>query len=449
MQHQHMYNRFMKTCFVLIILLSLGSHLRAQDAQSTITVDQAVATALQNNYDIQLSRNDSILAAINYDYRNYALLPTLNFNTTLLSNRNNQSQRFPDTTKQLKVQTASRNASFALNWTIFNGFKMFYTRNRLGRELELGSLTIKNQIVNSVSDVIKTYYDIVHQKQQLRNIEEQMTLSSDRLKLAQYRFDVGVGIKPDVLQAQIDFNQQRAARVNQLATIDQRKQDLNRLMNVPQNLNYDVIDTIPVQEDLTLGYLLGNLEQTSPQIQIAQKNIDIAKIQVKEARADYFPVIALTSNYNLSHTSNNTVFNAFQSLSNQVHGLNYGVTAVVPIFNGFAVHQNIRLAKQSVSFQELSLQNQQSQLNTNILNNFKTYDAQKQVVILSDSSIQLARENLNIERERYRLGATTFVELRQAEQSLADALNTQITARYNLKIAETELLRLKGDLLRR
>src|SRR5206468_11798162 len=132
--------------------------------------------------------------------------------------------------------------------------------------------------------------------------------------------------KPDVLQAQIDYNQQHAARVNQVATIDQRKHDLNRMMNVPQNLNYDVIDTIPVQEDLTLGYLLGNLEQTSPEIQIAKKNIDIAKIQVKEARADYFPVIGFTSNYNLSHTNNNAVFNAFQSLSNQVHGINYGIT---------------------------------------------------------------------------------------------------------------------------
>jgi outer membrane protein len=312
-----------------------------------------------------------------------------------------------------------------------------------------GSLTIKNQIVNTVSDVIKTYYDIVRQKQELRNIEEQMTLSSDRLQLAQYKLDIGVGIRPDVLQARIDYNTQKAARLNQLATIDQRKQDLNRLMNVPQRLDYEVSDTILVTNDLVLGSLLNNISQTSPALQLARTNVDLARLDVREAKSGRYPTIGFTSAYSFSRSSNNSVVNPVaQPLFSLNRGWNYGLTASVPIFNRFSVRQQIRQAELSVNYRQLQYENQQSIVNTDILNNYRSYIAQKQIVDVNDSSVILARENLTIETERYRLGVTTFIELRQAEENLANAILNAINTRYNLKIAETELLRLHGDLIR-
>src|SRR5690242_2323386 len=223
-----------------IVVLLLGSKSFAQD---TLTVDKAVATALNNNYDILLAKQDSASVAISNEYRNAVFLPTLNANSTLLFNNNKQRSKFAsgkDTTRT-GIKTSNLNASLNLNWTLFDGLRMFIARDRLNVATIRGSLVIRNQVVNTISDVIKTYYDIVRQKQQLKNIEEQMTLSGDRLRLAQYKLDIGVGIKPDVLQAQIDYNTQRAAQLNQQSVIDQRKHDLNRLMNVPQTVDYEVI----------------------------------------------------------------------------------------------------------------------------------------------------------------------------------------------------------------
>lgn len=420
-------------------------------AQDTLTVEKAIATALNNNYDILLSRQDSASLAITNEYRNAVFLPTLNANSTLLFNRNNQRSKFAsgkDTTRS-GIRTSNINASLNLNWTLFDGLRMFILGERLDVGAVRGNLLIKNQVVNTVSDVIKSYYDIVRQKQQLRNVEEQMTLSADRLRLAQYRLDIGVGIKPDVLQAQIDYNTQRASQINQLSLIDQRKHDLNRLMNVPQTVDYEVIDTFIITSDLVLGSLLNGIEESSPTLRLARTEIDLAHLDVREARALRFPTIAFTSAYSFTRNINNSVVNPVaQALFNQNRGLNYGFTASIPIFNRFTVKQQIRQAELSVDYSRLQLENQQSILNTNILNNYRIYIAQKQIVAVNDSSVVLARENLNIERERYRLGATTFIELRQAEENLANALFASITTRYNLKIAETELLRLRGDLVR-
>lgn len=441
--------KLFKWSTVVIFFISTRSF--AQDTLQ-LSVEQAIATALQNNYDIQLSKNDSLIAAINYSYRNAAFIPQVNATGTVLLNNNSQQQTYEGGTVKARngIKSRNTNAGLSANWVLFNGFKMFIARNALNDYLEQGSYTIQNQISNTVSDVVKAYYDIVHQKQLLRNIEEQMGLSSARLQLAQYKFDIGVGIKPDVLQAQIDLNQQKASLVSQQASIDQRKQDLNHLMNVPQTLAFDVSDTIPVDNSILLADILNSINQSSPQLLLSRKNIAIARVNVELARADLFPTLSFTSAYNFARTNNNSVVNpSFQPLLNTNHGFNYGLTLSVPILNNFRVRQNIKQAELAVKYQQLNYENQQSTLNRDVLNAYRSYIAQKQIVDISDSSVIYARENLYIERERYRLGTTTFIELRQAEQNVASAETTLITARYNAKLAETDLLRLKGALVRR
>ena len=436
-----------KPIALFFISLALAATGRAQD---TLTLETAVATALRNNYEILLSKNDSAIAAINYEYRNAAFYPRLNASGTVLFNRNKTNQKLADGTQRNSsgIRTTNFSSAINLNWTIFDGFRMFVLRDQLDQDVKIGNLLIKNQVITTVADVVKTYFDIVRQRQQLANIREQMAFSEDRLKLAQYRLDIGVGIKPDVLQAQIDFNNQKGAEANQLALIDQRKQALNLLMNVPRDITYQVQDSIPLQQTLMVGDLINGLEDTNPQLQIARANIDLAALDIRSAKASRWPTVSLISAYNFSRVSNNTAVNPFTPLFNMNRGWNYGITASVPIFNNFTVKQQIRQAELALNYRQLQYESQQANLTTDILNSYRAYQAQREVVAIAENNVGLARENLNIEKERYRLGRTTFIELRQAEENVATALTNLINARYNLKVAETDLLQIKGDLVR-
>lgn len=437
--------KMMKRFFSLLVISIIGKGVTAQDS---LTIEQAVAYALQNNYDILLSRNDSAIAAINYEYRNAAFLPRVNATGTYIINNNNQRQTLADGSERDRkgIRSNNLNAAINLNWTVFDGFRMFLLRDQLDIAVEQGNLVVKTAVINTVANVINIYYDLVRQQQQLRNVEEQMLLASDRLRLAQYRFDIGVGIKPDVLQAQIDFNNSKASQLNQLALIDQRRQSLNQLMNTAPSATYKVTDTIPVKGDLILGNLLASL--STPELQLARTNIQAAELNVQLAKTARYPTVSLVSAYNFSRTSNNQVINQFSPLFNLNRGFNYGISATIPIFNNFTVKQQIRQAELAVRFQELNYQNQTSLLNTGLINAYRSYEAQRQVVTTLDTSVGLARENLMIERERYRLGRTTFIELRQAEENVSTTITNLINARYNLKVAETELLRLRGELVR-
>jgi outer membrane protein TolC len=416
-----------------------------------LNLNEAIAISLQNNYDIQLSRNDSMLAALDYAYADYALLPRLSANGGFNLNSNNQRQVLADGTKRERddIKSNSATASLNLDWTLFDGFRMFIARKRLGQLVELGELQIKAQVVTTVADVMRVYYDIVRQEQQMRATEEQMALSEERLKLAQYKFDIGTGAKPDVLQAQIDLNAQKSIYITQQTAINKLKEQLNQLLVLPLENTFAIADTsIVFNPSIVLDSVRSSITTLNPELLVAQKSLDIAALTLRERKAERFPTIEFNSAYNFNRTDNKSVINPFQPLFNQNRGLNYGFSATIPLFNGLNSRRLIKAAQLDIEYQELQYKRSLSLINTSISNAYRDYDLYKRALALEEENILLVRENLFIARERYRLGISTFIEMREAQQSLADAMNRLIQARFNTKVAEIELLRLRGDLVK-
>ena len=418
-------------------------------AQRLLTLEEAIATALQYNYDISLSRNDSAVAALDNSFRNAIFLPRLNANIGTVWNNNNQRQEFSSGLKREgDVKTNNVNSSLTLNWTLFDGGRMFVIRDQAEELVRLGELTIKDQVVNTVAQVINQYYIIVRQKQQLKAIEEQMSISQTRVDLSQRKLDIGVGAKPEVLQSKVDLNSQKASQLRQLTLIQQLKDRLNQTMNVAVDSDYEVSDSIPFNPRIAIGEIQNNLENTNPFLQILKKNIDLARLTLKERKAEKFPIISFNSAYNFNRANNDVALNPALPLFNQNKGYNYGFSATIPILNNRNAHRLVKQAELNIQFQQLTLENQKSLINLNVVNAFKEYEFQKQALDLEESNILLAKENVSIILETYRLGQATYLQLREAQQSLEDAYDRLIAARYNTKVAETELMRLKGDLVR-
>ncbi|MGN6295043.1 MAG: TolC family protein [Chitinophagaceae bacterium] len=419
-------------------------------AQRMLTVEEAIATALQNNYDIQLSKNDSMVAALDYSYRNMVFYPTLNATASTTWNNNNQRQTLADGSKreQNGIRSHNSSASAQLQWTLFDGLKMFATRDKAAQLVDWGSLAVKQQVVNTVANVVNTYYNIVRQKQQLKAVEEQIALNEERVRLSQYKLDIGTGAKPDVLQSKVDLNAQKSMKLEQLTLIDQLKDQLNQAMNTKLGTVFEVSDSIPLNTGLSLGDIQLDIEKSNPSLLIAQKNINIAELTLKERKAERWPTVSLNSAYNYSRTNNQTVINPFSTLFNQSNGFNYGFTASIPIFNGLNARRMIRQAQLDVNFQQLSFENQRSILGLSVVNAFRVYEQQKKTLALEEENILLARENVDIVFQTYKLGAATLVQLREAQNSLEDANNRLIAARYATKLSETELLRLKGEIIK-
>lgn len=438
----------MKHFFKIFSLLLFASF--QLSAQQLLTVEEAVAAALKNNYDILLLRNDSAVYALNSSYARAAFLPRINASSAVLFNNNDLKQKLSDGSErgQSGLRSNNINSSLNLNWTVFDGFKMFATRDKLAEFVRLGELNIKNQLVNSVSEIIITYYNIVRQKQQLKAIEEQMSLNEERVTQAEKKISVGLGAKPELLQAKLDLNAQKAARLNQLNLIEQLKEQLNQLIAFKAGTSYEVEDSIPINTNLTADDIFSNAAKNNPALQVAKQNIKIAHLTLKERKAERFPVVGLNAAYNFSRTNNEAVVNTFTPLFNRNFGFNYGISATIPILNGFNVRRQIKVAEFDIQYQQLLYDYQLSKTDIAISSAYKDYELQKKNLAFEEENIVLARENVYIAVERLRLGVSTSLELRETQRSLEEAYNRLIAARYNTKIAETQLLKLRGDIVK-
>jgi outer membrane protein len=435
-----------KMRFITLIIFSLI--ISPCMAQKRITVQDAIDIALKKNYDIQLVKNQAQAYAVDNSYANDAFLPMLNGTASKIWNANSQKQNFTDGRKRhANVNSKNLNAAVDLDWTLFDGLKMFATKERLSQLKSYGELTVRTQVVNSVAAIINNYFNIVRQKQLLRAIDTLIAINEERVQLADKKYSVGLGAKPELLQAKVDLNAQRAARLLQETQIVQLRQQLNQLAGMSVQEEYDVTDSIPINLNISYVTLATDIDKTNPGLQATRKTIDVAALAVKERKAERLPVVQFNSAYNFGKINNGTVVNPeFQPIYSLNKGFNYGFSAVVPILNGFNSRRLIQQADLTVQYNRIAYDTEYSRVQLGLNNSFKDYEYQKKALVLEEENILLAKENVFIALERFKQGVSTNLELRDAQISLQDAYNRLIAARYNTKLAETELLRLKGNL---
>jgi outer membrane protein TolC len=226
------------------------------------------------------------------------------------------------------------------------------------------------------------------------------------------------------------------------------KDQLNGLVGMQLPPVYDVTDTIIINLDIQQEQIASGIENNNFSLLSSKKNIDIAELLLRERKGERYPFINFTGAYNFTRSENTVAINQFTPLSNRNLGFNYGFTFNLPIINGFTNRRNIAQARLNVSQQQLLYQQARTNVDVGVKNAYINYDNAKKILLIEEENISLAKENLYIALEVFKRSANTFIEVRTAQQSLADAYNRLITARYNAKVAETELLRLNGSLLR-
>lgn len=416
------------------------------NAQSILTVEQAVDLALKNNFDIQLAKNEMQQTANNNSLGNAGMLPTLTLNASGSTANNATKQEFSNglVVDKSGVKSQNINTGAYLSWTIFDGLKMFATHQRLKEMEAMGAINMKLKIENVLVDVMNSYYAIVKQKQVINGLKASIIVSEERLKIANKKLEIGTAAKTEVLQAKLDLSMQQTALIKQLRLLNENKQNLNQLMVVALEQDFDVSDEIPLLNQYKYEELKTSITNKNSDLLLSQKNTSIAKYSIQETRAAYLPKVNLNANYIFTRNENQAGF----SLLNQNLGLNLGVTASWAIFNGFVTANNVKNAKLNLAYTTLQYESVKTQIQLNLLKAFKKHEEDLVILELEQANVALAKENLDISMERFKLGQSTSIELKIAQQSYEDAINNLADARYNGKLSETALLKLSGGIVK-
>jgi outer membrane protein len=433
-----------------VLLLGLLFVAGVASAQQKITVEDIVLLSLEQGYDVKLSRN--LVSSAETDAKNSVglFIPDLTLNGGRNWSKNDSHQTLADDSKKdvTNIKQNGLNSSAQLNWVLFDGLKMFATFKQLHQVAAVNEVLLKNQMANTMANVIGNYYNIVALEQQLRAVNEQVSVSEERIKLAERKLDVGSGIKTELLQAKLDQNAFKVQALQQEALITQAKAALNALTGGQLPEEFEVSDTIVVSYDLRKEEIIEGIEATNPQLIAARGNIEVAKYALKANKGNRFPVISFVSNYNFNRNQSNQAQNQFSPISTKTNGYQYGFTAQWTLLNNFIVKDAIQIA--AITLQRQQILYEQAKVNALAAVNtaYANYDFARKTLTIEEENIKFARENVFIVLESFKRGIATFIELRTAQQSMVDAYNRLTAARYNAKVSETELLRLKGALLR-
>jgi len=290
--------------------------------------------------------------------------------------------------------------------------------------------------------VIAAYYNVVSQKQTLASIEEVITYNKDRVNIGKTSFNAGLSPKTTFLQAQIDLNVFMENAINQRTVISAAKRALNQLLSRDAAIAFDVHDSIAQDYSPDTAQMREKLFTRNTGVLSLQKQVDISRLGLDESYTLRYPKLSLSAGYDFFRTDNSTG----SLLMNRGYGPQIGGTVSIPIYQAGAISRQIASAKLSLQSAQYDLESGKQLAYTQTRNALDEFENQRRLLAIEKDNTALAKENLDISMERLRLGESTSLELRQAEESYVDARTRLIAIEYNLKIAETKLKQLMADL---
>lgn len=434
----------MKTKTILTSLVLLLFCAAQSSAQEVLTIEDAMKIALENNFEIKIAKNNSKINETNVTVGNAGMLPTATASVTDNNSVTNSSQTRQDGTSTSLNNAKNNSLSYgvSLGWTVFDGMKMFARLDQLKELQKLGDAELKRTILVKIGQVNSAYYDLVQQQQQLSALDTTIVISKQRLTLAQNRFSIGKASKLEVLNAQVDLNSDQVALLRQKESYANAKILLNQYLARDAKINFTVTDVVAVDNKLVLIDLMDLAQKQNPALESQIINKRIAELQLKQVKADRYPVVNLTSGYNFNESQSSLGFTSEASSK----GFNYGFNATLNVFDGFNQHRNEKVAKLQIENSQIAIEQQNMILNTQLSTAFQTYLTNLELIGLEEDNVTIAKQNLDITLDKFRIGTITTLDFRTAQLNYVNAKVRYSNAQFQAKLSEIALKELAGNI---
>ncbi len=413
-------------------------------SQDVLTLNKAIEIALAQNYGIQISELEQKADLMQVYKSNAGFGPTVDWNANIGVTGNRVNQQFLDGRILNRFgRSLSPGTNISAGITILDGGRRQAILDRLSLLGQYSAIEGKIILQNTIVDVMQAYYDITRNEETLSYLETIIKYYEERLKITEQRWQVGKGSKLDFLQSQIDLNAQLSGLVNSKNNIRNGKVVLNGILNRDLATEFEIEKIENINSEYDLNSLMEKVKVSNQDLVLMQKAIDINLKREKELEATLKPQVDLSGSFSYSYNNSNTGFLS----SSQSLAIPLGVSARYNIYDGKNRKNQIAISKVNTDIvrkQQLSLA---AQIEIDLTLAYNQYISDKELLSFEEKNTIIAEENLSISLDKFRLGGSTILELNEAQRAYDTSLNRLVTAQYNVKISELDLLRLTGSLL--
>ena len=436
--------KFSYLCLIVLFTFIYNS----VSAQKLLSLEESIQLGLQNHYSIQISKKREKQALNDNTPGNAGFLPTitgtLNKNYTISGLDQEFFGGLRPPLIQSGVNSNSSNGGLAMAWTIYDGKGMFILRDRFKELQNLGAKQTETAIENLISLISSSYYDLIRQNLRVNNFKKGLEISNDRLKLAKDRYEVGQGSKVDYYSAQVDYNEDKALLIAQEQSYLNTKISYNTLLVRNHREEFNVDSKIDLLPKLNLPELKEFALKQNPTLISALLTKKITDLDTKSIQSLQMPQIDLLAGYNMNQVNNGAGFGVQRGTSDV---LNYGLRATINIFDGYNQKRRVQNAKINAEIAQLQVDDLKNTLTSTLERAFVTYENALNLISLETENYAIAKQNIDIAFDRFKVGIATSYELREVQRNAVSAETRLIETKFAAKAAEIELIRLSGNLL--
>jgi outer membrane protein len=358
-------------------------------------------------------------------------------------------------------------------------------------EIAAGAQTLRMQVTQQ-------YLLALQQRARARLQDTLVATTQAQFELARIRQSVGSATPLDVQQAEVALGQQRVAALQAQNQAEVEKLRLFQLLGVAQPEGVQLTTEFPVdQPQLSLDQLLALAREQNPTLTALRARRRASDIGVTQAKGEYMPTLNVNTGiggYTSQFTDDDFLIgqrmgsirqgceseNSLRELvglppttpdcsaltlsPEQIANIRSGNRAFpfdftqtpwsisaslsLPIFNGFSREQRVQEAQVQRNEAQYRARAQELQLTADVSAAYLTLMSDYQAVQLQEQNARTARQALALAQERYRVGASNFVELSQARDAYSRAEADRINAIYEFHRAYAALEGAVGRSLR-
>jgi len=428
---------------LLVVLVSVLAPLRLAAQERAITLAEALKLAQRTQPSVIQAEGQVATSAAQRRSAWGAFLPSLTASSSASDFFSEGASRIDPLTGQvLSGNTTNRslNASLRASVDLFTGFR----RGAELRAARAGQTEAAAGLVDArfAQDLATTnqFFDALSAAQLVGVRETSVRRAEEQLKVSVAKLHAGSATRSDSLRSLVTLGSTQLDLIQAQTDLATAEAGLARLVGetgrvrAADDSSFHQLAAMP-----DTAALRQEAETTSPRVQTAVAGASVASANLSASRAAYWPSLTLGANtsWNGSRANDYTFFNQRQ----------LSLALSWDLFNGFDRELTIAERRASLDVAEATAADERRSVDAALTQYLAQLDAARATIDITATSVAAATEDLRVQQERYRLGASTIVDVLTSQEALNQAEVDVVVARFDYLRAKAQIEALIGRTL--
>jgi outer membrane protein len=403
----------------------------AVNAQETLSLDDALRLALQNNglaraALAEIDAADARLAAARAN-----LYPSIDISSSTTRTRIEGGGAIADTTQ--------RQNGFGLEWLLLDNGQRELRIRQSSRTAEATRQSTRDTLRRVLFQTARAYYEVLRRKELLQVADTAVRRAETLLEVAKAQAEVGAAPQKDVLQAEADLANARVQQIQARNALRLAETDLKRLIgwDAQKPLPALTAPDAPPSPDPTLSVeqLWQRARLQRPDLRDAELRLQISRLGLDAARLNSLLRLQISARG----------FREYEPNSRTQGSLS--IVASYPLFDGGLTRANLREAEASLQSAQFRLQQAERDAYAEVESALLSIREAFERLEASKIAVAAAQRNFEAAQESLREGVGTIVEVLTAQLALITAETNLVQATYDAAVAELQLRLATGERL--